>query len=85
MSAHALEMALWQICYDDASARDYRDDAGAFFDRFRLTPDERTLIEGADVRGMLDAGINDMLIYSFFQALNGRGAAATYLQLMNAR
>jgi hypothetical protein len=26
-----------------------------------------------------------MLIYSFFQALNGRGAAATYLSLMNAR
>jgi hypothetical protein len=85
MSAHAVEMALWRICYDDAGARDFRADSGAFLERFRLTPDERRLIVEADVRGLLDMQVNDMLIYSFFQALNGRGAAATYLSQMNAR
>jgi hypothetical protein len=84
MSAHAVEMALWRICYDDAGGRDFTADAGAFLDRFRLTPGERKLVLDADVRGLLDLQINDMLIYSFFQALNGRGAAATYLSLMNA-
>lgn len=78
-------MALWRICYDDAGGRDFRADAGAFLERFRLTPDECRLIVDADVRGLLELQINDMLIYSFFQALNGRGAAATYMQLMNAR
>jgi hypothetical protein len=85
MSAHAVEMALWRICYDEASGRDFTADAGAFLDRFRITAGERKLIVDADVRGLLALHINDMLIYSFFQALNGRGAAATYLSLMNAR
>jgi hypothetical protein len=85
MSSHAVEMALWRICYDTDGAREYGADAAAFLGRFALTPEERTLIVEADVRGLLDAQINDMLIYSYFQAINGRGAAARYLELMNAR
>jgi hypothetical protein len=84
MSSHAVEMALWRICYDGEAAREFSADALAFLDRFGITPQERTLIVEADVRGLLAAQVNDMLIYSYFQAINGRGAAAKYLALMNA-
>jgi hypothetical protein len=78
-------MALWRICYDEGGARDFRADAEAFLERFRLAPEERRLIVKTDVRGLFELEINEMLIYSFFQALNGRGAAATYLRLLNDR
>ncbi len=85
MSANALEMALWKICYDEKSAQEYKADPQAFLGCYRLAAAERADVINGDVRALLDRGVNDMLVYSFFQHSYGRREAPLYMRLVNAR
>jgi len=85
MSTHAIEKALWLVCYDERGAEQFAADPDAFLERYHLEPDERQLVKDGDVRALLDRRVNDMLVYSFFQASHGRGAAPLYLERVKVR
>lgn len=85
MSTNAIEMALWHICYGDRCSEEFKNEPVGYLTRYRVDPTEQRLIMDSDVRALLDLGVNDMLVFTFFQAAHGREGVPRYMQLVNAQ
>lgn len=80
MSINTLEKVLWDITVNPSIATD-KDALQAY----RLTEDERELIEKMDVREMADRGASQMLVWMAWVATHGFPMAPEYLRRMNAQ
>jgi 2,3-dihydroxyphenylpropionate 1,2-dioxygenase len=56
-----LTVALQGLAHDDASRAAYLADAGAYADRFRLTPDQRAALIALDLPGLTAMGVHPLV------------------------
>ena len=84
MSTNALELVIWTITTSESEADAYRNDPAAYLTRFRLDAAETADLLGGDVRALARRGVNEMLVYAFFQRTRGRQFVNEYLTAMAA-
>jgi Aromatic-ring-opening dioxygenase LigAB, LigA subunit len=84
MSNHAVEKLLYEICNSAERAGQYRQQKDALLSRFALTEKERALVRDLDVRGLMDHGVNPMLIMTTWNTLVGPDHIGDYLGRLNA-
>jgi protocatechuate 4,5-dioxygenase alpha chain len=84
MSLNAIELVLWTVTTSETEAARYRNDPAAFLERFRVDAAETADIVHVDVRALGRRGVNEMLLFAFFQRVRGRAFMGEYLGAMGA-
>lgn len=84
MSVNAIEKAIWLATTSEAEGDAFRADSAGYFDRFRITPDERTMLVSWKLKALIDYGVNPGLLLGAFSAIHGRGRRDEYLRTMKA-
>lgn len=83
MSIYGLEDALWQASTNPKYARRLREDSTAYLEEFRVEENERMLLAAWDVRGLVEMGVNPMVLMMANAAVNGPDASASYIEKVN--
>jgi len=83
MTINAMEKALWQASMNPEDARSLRDDPDAYLSGFRLDDRERSLMAAWDIRGVVELGVNPMVLMMANAAVNGPAASAEYVAKVN--
>lgn len=83
MSVNALEKALWQIYLQPAEAKRYSADSEAYAREFKLDEGERANLAKLDVMGMINHGVNPLLVMMAFQTVCGVHRLHEYFGIVN--
>lgn len=83
MTVNAMEKALWQASMNPEDARSFREDPDAYLHGFRLDDRERSMMATWDIRGVVELGVNPMVLMMANAAVNGPAAAADYVAKVN--
>ena len=83
MSVYGIESALWQASMNPKRAQQFRDDADAYLKQFRIDDRERAMVASWDIRGVVELGVNPMVLMMANAAVNGPAASMTYIQQVN--
>ncbi|MFC7050928.1 hypothetical protein [Emcibacter nanhaiensis] len=84
MSVNALEAALWQLYLHPGDADSFRSDAASYAADYRVTDKERELLVSVDVMGLIDHGVNSLLVLMAFQTIYGPERLHDYFDIVNA-
>ena len=82
MSVNAIESAIWLATTSPQARADYVADMARYFDRFRITREERELLLSWKLKQLIARGVNPGLLLGAFSAIHGRGRRTEYLQAM---
>lgn len=80
MSTEMLETVLYRLNVDRAAKRALADDADSWLRETRLHDDEQRLISTFDVRGLLDRGVNPMLVVGYWLECEPSHSLSGYLR-----
>lgn len=83
MSVYGIEDALWQASVSPKKAQHFREDADAYLREFRIDDRERALVSTWDIRGVVELGVNPMVLMMANAAVNGPAASAAYIEKVN--
>jgi len=83
MSVYGIENALWQASVNPKYAQRFRQDADAYLQEFRIDARERALVSSWDIRGVVELGVNPMVLMMANAAVNGPAASASYVEKVN--
>jgi len=83
MSVYGLENALWQASVNPKHARRLREDAEAYLGGFRVDDHERELLAAWDIRGLVELGVNPMVVMMANAAVHGPAASMSYVEKVN--
>jgi len=83
MSIYGIEDALWQASVNPKMARRLREDADSYLKEFRIDDRERLLVSSWDIRGVVELGVNPMVLMMANAAVNGPAASAAYIEKVN--
>ncbi|MGC0416855.1 hypothetical protein [Embleya sp. AB8] len=72
MTRESLELTLYEVSCDRSVRERFAADPDALRARYRLTDHEASLLRDRDVRGLLQLGVNPMLVWGFWLTTGGR-------------
>lgn len=83
MSNFAIEKLLWQTFTNPAEAGAYHADPDSYLRGFRLDEEELALIKVWDVAGLVDRGVNPMVLLMGYNALQPGANMMDYIGKIN--
>ena len=83
MSANAMEKAFWTALSDKGRLAQFNANPKGYLDGFNIDAEEQALIADWDVAEIAAAGVNPLLLLSFFSAVKSPRDLPEYLQKIN--
>ncbi|CAA0308994.1 conserved hypothetical protein [Alteromonas alvinellae] len=84
MSVYTIERVLWDLQDSDEKAALYREQPNEILNQYNLTTDEHSLLSDMDIESMVSLGIDQMLMFMAWQAINGPQGSPEYMQRLNS-
>lgn len=84
MSVYTIERVLWDLQDSDEKAALYREQPNEILNQYNLTTDEHSLLSDMDIESMVSLGIDQMLMFMAWQAINGPQGIPEYMQRLNS-
>ncbi|GGB75084.1 hypothetical protein [Shewanella inventionis] len=83
MSIYTIERVLWDLQDSNEKSALYRNDPDEILENYSLTPDELSILSKMNIEAMVTLGVDQMLMFMTWQAINGPQGIPEYMQRLN--